>query len=282
MAKTIDFYFSGERFQELAEIYLGAAERGNKYVALQRISPRNFHNPRIVFVKPDYLPALAAKVHSFGNPFVLITHNSDHALRETDRNVQRILQCEKLICWWGQNLLFRTHPKVRILPIGLANSCWEHGNVQPFLDFQTKINLHSSLLPKPHSVYFHFSIATSPTIRQHCFDVLQSKFPFLPHMNAVQNVQRMAAYQFCICPEGNGPDTHRLWEAMFVRCVPIVVRTPFVDTLMHFTENTLPLLVLDQWEQLLTMELPSYSHFRFDSVWLTMDGWRKAIIASAK
>jgi len=32
----------------------------------------------------------------------------------------------------------------------------------------------------------------------------------------------MARHQFVICPEGNGVDSHRIWEALYLGCVPIV------------------------------------------------------------
>ena len=33
-------------------------------------------------------------------------------------------------------------------------------------------------------------------------------------------------YKFVICPEGNGLDTHRLYEALMAGCIPIVERRP--------------------------------------------------------
>jgi hypothetical protein len=36
----------------------------------------------------------------------------------------------------------------------------------------------------------------------------------------------VAAHQFVVAPRGNGWDTHRLWEALYLGCVPIVESGP--------------------------------------------------------
>ena len=34
-------------------------------------------------------------------------------------------------------------------------------------------------------------------------------------------------YMFVICPEGNGIDTHRMWEALYLRTIPIIKKYDF-------------------------------------------------------
>jgi hypothetical protein len=38
----------------------------------------------------------------------------------------------------------------------------------------------------------------------------------------------LPTYKFVICPEGNGIDTHRLYEALMAGCIPIVERRPHI------------------------------------------------------
>lgn len=33
----------------------------------------------------------------------------------------------------------------------------------------------------------------------------------------------MSSFKYIVCPRGNGIDTHRLWEALYLRIIPIVV-----------------------------------------------------------
>ena len=81
-------------------------------------------------------------------------------------------------------------------------------------------------------------------------NIVEAQIPFLPMLPVTENVKRLAQYKWCICPEGNGVDTYRLWEAMYLGCVPIVLKSPFIDALMHYTGGELPIYVVDAWDKL--------------------------------
>jgi hypothetical protein len=51
---------------------------------------------------------------------------------------------------------------------------------------------------------------------------------------------------FVVCPEGNGIDTHRLWETLYMGGVPIVSSNSYMNGLYR----RLPVVVLDDWRQL--------------------------------
>ena len=53
-------------------------------------------------------------------------------------------------------------------------------------------------------------------------------------------------YKYCICPEGEGIDTYRIWEALYFNIVPIVIRNHYMTIL----EKKFPIVVLDKWEDL--------------------------------
>jgi len=267
---------SGERFQQLAKMYLGTAsdflynpvifEQIEKHQILDDIDAP-FDNPPTLFLYAHLLELFSKKLQHFMNPFTLITHNSDFNLIESEPVVHQILDSGKLVCWWGQNLCF-IYPKMRILPIGLANTMWDHGKIENYMIDSTN---------KSEDIYFNFNIYTNREKREVCYNVFKDKLEFLPMLPVAQNVNRLAKYKWCICPEGNGVDTHRLWEAMYLRCIPIVLRSPFIDALMHYTEGELPIYVVDSWNNL---ELPDYSKYRFDVKWLTLSYWVFAIYSS--
>jgi hypothetical protein len=81
-------------------------------------------------------------------------------------------------------------------------------------------------------------------------------------------VRRLSEYAFCICPEGHGVDTHRFWECMYLRVVPIMLRTPFSMILEY---NHYPVVLLDSWEDLDESTL-DYSAYEFPEI--TMDDIR--------
>ncbi|CAK0762660.1 hypothetical protein CCP3SC1_390004 [Gammaproteobacteria bacterium] len=66
----------------------------------------------------------------------------------------------------------------------------------------------------------------------------------------IRYLQALAKFDFCICPRGVGIDTHRLWEALYLGCIPIITSAEYLEC-----HKGLPLLVIERWEDLLTMDL---------------------------
>ena len=266
-------FINGERLQQIADMYLGTAddfmynplifEQIEKHQILDDIVSK-FDNPPILFLYAHLLKPFAQKMKFFANPFTLITHNSDANLSDSDPVVQKILEFDNLVCWWGQNLCF-VHKKMRFLPIGLANTMWDHGKVEHFY----KDN-------KSEDIYFNFNIYTNREKREPCYNVLKTQLSFLPMLPVAENVKRLAQYKWCICPEGNGADTHRLWEAMYLGCVPIVVRSPFIDALMHYTGGELPIYIVESWDNF-SNNLPDFAQYRFNSKWLLLSHYQDLI-----
>ena len=52
---------------------------------------------------------------------------------------------------------------------------------------------------------------------------------------------------FAICPEGNGVDTHRIWESLILKVMPVVVLNSFTKNLKN---NSMPCLYLNDWKDL--------------------------------
>ena len=239
---------SGEKIQEIADLYIGTyedflwnpriMEQPEKHQPIDDINP-GFDNPPIVFVYGHLINIFSHKIDYFKNEFVLITHNGDTNLLKDNADVMKILNSEKLLGWWGQNVCF-VHHKIHPVPIGLANSMWEHGNIE---DLQKPT---VSIRYKP--LYLNFNIYTNSYVRQPCLDALHN-YGILNMVNFKDHIQRMSEYYSCAFPEGNGVDTHRLWESLYTGCVPIVLNTPFIKTLMYYTNNQLPLIILDDWNQ---------------------------------
>lgn len=92
---------------------------------------------------------------------------------------------------------------------------------------------------------FFFNIGTNKIKREPCYQALCNKLEWLHEVSPYENLIRLSQYKFCICPEGNGVDTHRLWEALYLKCIPIVIKSQFTETLQR---HNIPLIVLDKWE----------------------------------
>lgn len=255
---------TGEKIQQLCDIYIGIdndfyfnpviQNQVNKHFNINLINEL-YDNPYKIFCYSHNINLLSEKIHLFKNNFVLVTHNSDGEVRET-AEVFKILNCNNLIKWYGQNICFK-HPKLHFLPIGLANSQWSHGNLSLFYN-DLFIN---SLTNKQDQVYFNFNINTNPTKRQICYNSLKDKLEWLNNISPIENQVRLSTYKFCICPEGNGVDSHRLWECLYLKVVPIVIKSEFTNILIDLN---IPLVVLDNWNEFDITKL-NYENYNFYS-----------------
>jgi hypothetical protein len=277
-----DKIITGERIQEIADIYLGEVSnfQYNPRIIHQIHKQKNineiqneYNNPRIIYFYTHDILKIVRIIAYFQNPFILISHNSDENIIET-QETHTILNSPLLINWYSQNVCFY-HPKLHMIPIGIANSMWPHGNLSPFNNNELKININN----KKNRIFFNFNIHTNPRIRQPCYNILSNYYPSLPNISPEENIKRLSTYEFCISPEGNGVDCHRLWEALYLKVVPIVLRTPFTETLLI---NQIPLVVLNSWEDLPIIEKQlKYNNYDFSIIEnkFTMDRIREIIIS---
>jgi hypothetical protein len=254
---------TGEKIQQCCDIYLGKSEdfnynpiiknQNNKHICIDNISDY-YDNPCLIFCYSHRIDQLALKICYFKNQFILVTHNSDQNIEPTE-NVNKILSSNNLKKWYGQNLCFHSD-KLHMLPIGFANSMWPHGNLNIFNDNKITDNLHI----KSKFIYFNFNINTNKDKRQICYNSLKDKLIWLQNIEPYSNLKRLSQYEFCICPEGNGVDTHRLWECLYLKVVPIVINSPFTQTLNRYN---VPLVILDNWSELSNSKL-IYNNYNFN------------------
>lgn len=258
---------SGEKLQDIAHVYLAIDNdfNYNPYISIQTNKHKNmshinslYDNPKIVFCYSHRISILAEKINYFMNDFILITHNSDQNIVNNNISVSKIYNCNKLIKWYAQNLCFE-HSKVFLLPIGIANNQWEHGS--NFHKFYNTLTNDTQLTKKEKSIYFVFDINTNREKRSSCYNSIIKKLPFLNIISTYDNFKRLSEYEFCICPEGNGVDTHRFWEALYLKCVPIVINSPFINIIKKNTN--LPMIILNSWDDLDIDNLQEYSSFDF-------------------
>lgn len=252
---------SGEKLQLIAKSILGYSyDFSNPYI-IENSEGLNFvdfrcvneyDNPSIIFCYGHRIEELSFQINKLKNPFILISHNSDYNISDCQSTL-RIIGCKNLVKWFAQNVE-HSHDKIHFLPIGIANRMWEHGNLSLFENITD--------MKKDKGIYMNFSISTNYELRSSCFNILSPIIDFLPMTSPVDNIHLLKTYKFCICPEGNGLDTHRLWEALYVKTVPILLKTKFSE---NIKENTnLPMILLNKWEDLDVLGLPEYDTFDFE------------------
>jgi hypothetical protein len=172
------------------------------------------------------------------NPFKLIFHNSDNAF-----NKNHLILFNKLpllIHIYTQNCNIIEN-RVSYLPIGLGNSQWPHGSSSIHRE------VYNKNIEKTKEIYFNFNIKTNKNKRQKCFNIIEEKGIYwndnLPYKKYLLELKK---HKYAICPEGNGIDTHRFWECLYMNTIPICVK----NKLTEYYKQYFPIIVLNDWEEL--------------------------------
>jgi hypothetical protein len=223
---TSEPFISGDTIKNVSTYeYKGGALRVNK--------------PEIIFTNTHLLTKLSKQLNSIKYSFILITHLSDHLV---DERFLCIINNKKLIHWYAQNCLLK-NKKISNVPIGLEDR-WRHNNgiIQDF------IKLRKKKVNKISRILYSFSVNTNMIKRK----LAQQTLDNLSTADYYEGIsshyrKKLINYMFVACPEGNGLDTHRFWEAIYLNVIPITINKNFYSQF----EN-LPILAIDKWEDLIT------------------------------
>lgn len=178
-------------------------------------------------------------------PVVLLLGNSDHNHGGEISQVISALPVGSVV--FAQNLV-RQGADVYPLPIGLENA-WRanHGRTRPLT------RLRKTAPPKSFRVLCSFSELTNLPVRTAASGHLSgaSVVDRPGHLHPRAHQRALSRYAFVASPPGNGADCHRTWEAIYLRCVPIVLRSPMTEA---YEMLGLPIWVVDSFEELLNVD----------------------------
>lgn len=228
------------------------------------------HDNNYVFCKTEFLARLSDLSESLPSKFVLLTHNSDINICK-DLSDHVLDESPQISLWYAQNMMCY-NPKIRPLPIGLANPKWEHGNIARFK------KISEEYIEKNNTVYVNFNVSTNYSHRIDCLnkinrsiDTIYPCFDSLEvHCEFVKNSQdeylrSIARSLFVVSPMGNGADCHKTWESIYMCSVPIITDSPFARQLKKIG---IPLVILNDWDDFKELDL---SRQFFQDTWKDFD-----------
>jgi len=232
------------------------------------------NNKTILFVKTDYLNTQAWRVTK--NYKVLITHNSDYKIDSLKFN--KFLQCNKFKYWFAENP-FINEPRLFTIPIGLINDKYRKYSIFNLMMEEKKKNIKPTKL-----LLLSFSIKNNKVKRKQCVDYFKNKaYATNKAVYKLQNLVRdikeydrkffklILDHLFIACPEGNGIDTFRFWETLYMGRYPVVLHNRVTDAF-----SDLPVLILNKWddfEKEYLMFLERIKNKKFSYKKLTRDYW---------
>ena len=242
---------TGEKLQHIADIcFLDTYNPNYKKFS------KNFHfvnipypqnkvsalNGKVLYFPTHLIDYFFKYIYPHINSCKIITHNSDHGILDhhpehINRKILKALNSPKIIKWFSQNINMN-HSKLIALPIGIANSMWPHGNLHLLNEIMNE------KVDKNKLYYFNFNMNTRIDRRKPIYDqCIKNGLKFTPMMNHKRYLINLKSSKFCICPPGNGYDCHRLWEAIYLGCIPIVIDIPAYSQF-----KDLPILFINDWK----------------------------------
>lgn len=263
-------FISGDGFRKIADHIW---ENDNKELLVDNIGHGD-----IIFCEANLLNELYTKVLSeFSHQIILILGNSDtnFFMGDLPKDLQR-----KTLAIFAQNLV-EPISGAQPLPIGLENS-WRanHGKI---INFRFRRLLKKKKIMR---VMWSFTVETNPVLRLNAYRALMGVSLADQFQGLATNAHRAAlsSYGFVASPPGNGLDTHRTWEALYLRCIPIVLKSEMTE---RFFELGIPLWLVDSFEDLMNISSKDLqkkykeleSGFASDRLWMPYWIWK---INSAK
>ena len=239
-APSITQFHGRSNIQSIDVIELIEDEQGNflppSNEMIQRVS-----QAKSIFVYTHLIPYfryfLAPRIDS---PFTLVTHNSDHSVTVNDF---QLLNHPSLKNWFAQNCEF-SHTKLKPLPLGLQNKQWGQEKIGQLVGAAKNIS-------KSKTLYANFSTHTHPSRMAAMQAMTELKYPTIETgVDYETYLKNLAIHKYCLCPRGNGIDTHRFWEAQYLDCIPVIL---WRDWTMAYSE--MPILILDDWSDLNGLDL---------------------------
>ena len=176
---------------------------------------------------------------------------------------------------FSQNLIINKK-NYHFIPIGLENSKFhKNGDIKDFL------KLRKVKLEKKPRILFGFKNTNPKRVQlKHQFKKLKITDE-TTGWNSFFYRRILLNYMFVICPEGNGIDTHRMWEAIYLKTIPIIKK----NMISNFIKNAkIPILILNKWSDLSKFDEKQLQKFYlskkklFNNRYLFQDYWKKQII----
>jgi hypothetical protein len=168
------------------------------------------------------------------------------------KNYNNFLNNYKIKKVYAENWMDNPHPKVTIIPIGFESKSFIDGLQNRMIDISKK---QKNINSKPLKILCnsHFLIHKNPKSgsynqRQEVLDKLKNNdlVDFWKNKKTKEETwYEHNNYSFELCPEGNGLDTHRFYEALFLNTIPIVKRNTLESMYRNF-----PCVIIDSWSEI--------------------------------
>lgn len=230
--------------------YICTLKKASNVNGMELIFPQK--DEIIFFIKTDFLNHFLLHIRPhLKQKYKIITGYSDYTIPSGGAgNFKALLNDNLLVGWYGYNIII-DHPKLKPIPLGIPPKLWlelghQAGNHELF------IHQLSNFLQKPmqykRKLIYWGSLGDTNSSRRNVYDIV-SKMEIVTitgRRNYKNYLNDLKQHKFVICPEGNGIDTHRIWESIYFQAIPIIKKNVY----MNSYKNDFPILYVNDWSEL--------------------------------
>lgn len=182
--------------------------------------------------------------------YELYSHNGDYAF---DSKFQKIIDNPNIKHIFAQNLDTPINSdKLTLLPIGIAREVFLHGDTNCLYSIMTKTYMNK----KNKAIYINLNPSTHPFRGKVVNSLLQGNQNKTNSWELVTNPKPYKEYlidlsnhRFGLCVRGNGLDTHRFWECLYLQVVPVIVYDKSLENFIsHLDKIGVPYYKVDSYE----------------------------------
>ena len=193
----------------------------------------------IIFCNTDAVKNLfnlLRKVNNLKN-LKLITNQTDTLIDKKLYN----LKPDCINYWYSINVGHKAHDLIPI-PLGISNNYSPKNILVEDIDFKGLNEISENTL------YINFAINTNQKERSGIYKIYENKEWTVtnnPNLSLNNYKKLLRKYKFILCPWGNGIDTHRVWETLYMGNIPI--------TKKHFTFSNatdLPIFFITKYDDI--------------------------------
>lgn len=255
-------FINGNKFADLSHFVIDIDKR--------ELVPKLLQQNAIIFCKTDYLNLLFDYIRFSPYKYILITHMSDYPI---DLNIFSLKpNCVKK--WFAENAI-HLHSDLISLPIGLENhegsSKGYFTNHKWYIDNIDKLRKNKK---DRKTLYCNWNINNNMVYRKDIIPKLQTNLEYLWEckLSFETYCENMSKYKFVISPPGNGPDCHRTWEALYMGCIPIVIKNRI------YREYNLPILQVNDYSEVTYELLERFLEKKINKEMMFMSYWKNKIL----
>jgi len=222
----------------------------------------------VIYTHTFYIPQLFERLKG---KVTVISHNCDTAADVVP---------PEGVTWYSSNVNI-IHPRVIPLPYGIKENVIQK-MVQKIQEKKTLNNL----------LYIDHRIWVNPEERIRPYELLENK----PWVTAIHTegtnekfthetpesfdryLDNLYHHAFSICPPGNGIDTRRPWEALYMRTIPIVKKS-----IHNLSFDEFPIVYVDDWSEV-TLEFLLDKYYEVGEYYpqLDFDYWKGLIYENSR